>query len=311
VNKPAKEPLSAKNDNEISWTGLVHLSIVYVVWGSTYLAIRVGVRPEGGFPPFIFGALRVVLGGLALLLWAWGAGERIRLSRREFKILALSGILLWTGGNGLLLWAEQRIESGYAALLVGATPIWVAILESFLDRTLPGVLLLGSLLTGFAGAGLLSYPSWSRGSPAELLPVLVLMMSSLCWGGGSIIHRRCPLDVRPRVAAAYQHLLGCCGFLIVSFLRGESWSAPSPAAWGALIYLLLLGSVLAYTSYLRALKLLPTRIVFTYAYVNPVIAVFLGWLLLNEAITLWTLSGAALVLLGVSGVFIGKNRRSY
>ncbi len=288
----------------------MHLSIVYVVWGSTYLAIRVGVRPEGGFPPFLFGALRVVLGGMALLLWAWGAGERIRLVRRELQVLALSGILLWTGGNGLLLWAEQRIESGYAALLVGATPIWVAILESFLDRSLPGVLLVGSLLTGFAGAGLLSYPSWSQGHPAELLPVLALMASSLCWSAGSMVHRRCPLEVRPRVAAAYQHLLGCCGFLAVSFASRESWPAPSPAAWGALVYLLLLGSVFAYTSYLRALQLLPTRIVFTYAYVNPVIAVFLGWLLLNEAVTLWTLSGATLVLLGVSGVFAGKHRQS-
>lgn len=288
----------------------MHLSIVYVVWGSTYLAIRVGVRPEGGFPPFLFGALRVVLGGMALLLWAWGAGERIRLVRREFQVVALSGILLWTGGNGLLLWAEQRIESGYAALLVGATPIWVAILESFLDRSLPGVLLVASLLTGFAGAGLLSYSSWSQGHSTELLPVLALMVSSLCWGAGSMVHRRCPLEVRPRVAAAYQHLLGCCGFLAVSFGSRESWPAPSPAAWGALVYLLLLGSVFAYTSYLRALQLLPTRIVFTYAYVNPVIAVFLGWLLLNEAVTLWTLAGATLVMLGVSGVFAGKHRPS-
>jgi drug/metabolite transporter (DMT)-like permease len=295
--------LTAQGGAALSLGGLMHLMVVYVVWGSTYLAIRVGVRTEGGFPPFMFGAFRVLLGGSVLLLWARGSGERIRLLGREWRILACSGLLLWTGGNGLLLWAEQRIDSGYAALLVAATPIWVALLESVIDRRLPKVLLVGALLTGFSGTALLSYPSWSSGRPAEILPVVALMLGSLCWGAGSLVHQRLPLDVRPRTAAAYQHLFGCGGYLLLSMISRESWVSPSLAAWGALAYLLFFGSVLAYTSYLKALHLLPTRIVFTYAYVNPVIAVFLGWLILNEGITGWTLAGAFLVLLGVAGVF--------
>ena len=291
-----------------NWKGLLHLFVVYLVWSSTYLAIRVAVRPEGGFPPFAFGALRVILGGLVLLLWARLAGQRIRLSGREMLVLAGSGLLLWTGGNGFLMWAEQRIASGYAALLVASTPIWVAILESVLDRKLPTFLLVLFLLTGFAGTGLLSVPSLCSGQAAEVLPVLALMLGSFCWGAGSLLHHRNPLEVSSRVSAAYQQLFGCGGFLLMSLVSREPLPRPTLAAWWALAYLLLFGSILAYTSYLRALELLPTRIVFTYAYVNPVLAVFLGWLFLQEPVTGWTMAGAMLVLMGVAGVFRARSR---
>src|SRR5687768_10949982 len=118
----------------VTWQGLAYLLVVYLVWGSTYLAIRVAVREGSGFPPFTMSALRVLVAGLALLAFCRLRDLRVRLTREELWVLAVSGLALWFGGNGLVAWAEQRADSGYAAILVGTTPIFVALIESRLDR---------------------------------------------------------------------------------------------------------------------------------------------------------------------------------
>ncbi len=290
-------------EDRLSRAGLVYLAIVYVVWGSTYLAIRVAVREGAGFPPFTLGAMRVFAAAAVLVAAAAFAKHRIRLTRSELIVLAGSGFLLWTCGNGLVTWGETRADSGLAALLVGSMPIWVALMEARLDRRLPTLLLLVSLLTGFAGIGLLAAPVMHAGTRADDLAVVGLLIAPITWGAGSIWQRRRPPRVHPLVASGYQHLFGGIGFAVVALLVGESRPTPTPHAWIAWAYLVVFGSLLGFTSYVQTLRRLPLNVVMTYCYVNPVIAVVLGRLILGEAITGWTIGGTALVLLGVAGVF--------
>ncbi len=295
------EPHSRRHS--ISWAGLLHLLVVYVVWGSTYLAIRVTVREGGGFPPFTLGASRALVAGLVLLAWTKARSQRIKPTRQELIILAISGLLLWTAGNGLVIWAEQRIHSAYAALLVSSTPIWAAVIESLIDRRIPSWLLIAALIVGFCGAGLLSAPILLQGKTADTLSVLALLLASLTWSLGSIFQNRHPVKLGARTSSAFQQLAGSIGFIVLMAVNAEPLPDPRPEAWWAWGYLVVFGSILAFTSFVMALRLLPTGIVFTYAYVNPLIAVILGWLILREPITGWTIGGAALILLGVGGVF--------
>ncbi len=294
---------ASPRDSTVPWGGLVYLCIVYLVWGSTYLAIRVAVREGSGFTPFVMGAMRVLAAGSLLLLWSACRGQRVRLSAKEFAILAASGGLLWTGANGLVMWAEQHAHSGYAALLMGAVPIWAAVIESFLDRRVPTLLLVTSLLIGFAGLGLLTAPVLRMGTRADWSAVLALLVAPICWASGSLLQRRKPVKVNLLVSAGYQQLFGGIGFVLLVLFFHEPFPNPTLQAWGAWGFLVVLGSLLGFTAFVQTLRLLPTNIAMTYAYVNPVIAVILGWLILKEPVTLWSLGGMVLVLLGVSGVF--------
>lgn len=290
--------------------GLLHLLVVYVVWGSTYMAIRVAVREGAGFPPFTLGALRVLIGGAVLLLWARARGRRVALSKREVGLMLASGLLLWVGGNGGVMWAEQHADSGYAALLIGATPLWVAIVEAHLDRRVPSFLLIASLLLGLAGIALLSAPVLRAGGTGDVVAAIVLLAAGFSWGCGTVLQRRKPVELAPRVSAAYQSLLGGLGFAAVALLMREPRPDPTPVAWAGFLYLLVFGSILAFTSFVTALRLLPTSVVVTYAYVNPVVAVLLGWIFLDERITGWTLAGSAMILVAVAGVFRDRARQA-
>ncbi|MCL6638275.1 MAG: EamA family transporter [Firmicutes bacterium] len=292
-----------RREAQVTLAGLFPLFIVYLVWGSTYLAIRIAVREGSGLPPFTMGAMRTFLAGGLLLAGAVLTRSRIRLTREEAVLLAASGLFLWTGGNGLVAWAEQRTDSGLAALLVGSTPMWVAVIESFLDRRPPSKLLVISLLTGFAGVFALSFPHLRAGVKADLIGVLAVLLAAVSWGTGSLILNRRPVGIPLLVSSAFQHLFGGAGFLAAAILLREPLPRPLPEAWWAWGYLVVFGSLVGFTAYTQALRLLPMRITMTYSYVNPVIAVFLGWLILREPVTVWTALGTALVLLGVAGVF--------
>ena len=248
------------------------------------------------------------MAGIILLAWARLAKSRVRLSRQEFITLLISGLLLWAGGNGLVNWSEQRTDSGLTALMIAATPIWVAIIEAILDRRLPSWRMVASLGIGFSGIAVLSWPVISQGIRADVLAIVGLLFAGFSWGLGTILQGRRPVGVKGSASSGYQQLFGSLGFIVLFFVSGEPIPHPTPEAWWAVAYLIGIGSLLGFTSYVRAIQLLPTSIVMTYGYVNPVIAVFLGWLILGEAITPWTLAGALLVLLGVAGVF--NERRS-
>jgi len=287
----------------IPLAGMLHLLVIYVIWGSTYLAIRVAVREGSGFPPFTVGALRTLVGGSILIVLAALRRHRLRPAASEVRILVASGLLLWLGGNGLVTWAETRAESGYAALIIATIPIWVALMDAIVDRRTPPPLLAFSLLVGLAGIGVLSAPHLVGGDARDLAALAALLLAPFCWALGSVLQRRRPVGVAPQVSAAYQQLFGSVGFFAVALLVHEPPPAPTQEAMLAWVYLVIMGSVVAFSSYVAALHLLPTRIVATYAYVNPVIAVLLGAVILSEAITTATIVGMVLVLLGVAGVF--------
>jgi drug/metabolite transporter (DMT)-like permease len=297
-------------NKEVRWgAGLIHLFVVYVVWGSTYLAIRLAVREGSGMGPFLLGATRTLAAGTILLGWNMLRRNRLRPTRGEAFVLATSGLLLWLGGNGLVNWAEQHADSGYAALLIGTTPLWLAVVESLLDRRAPTFRLTAALLVGFAGLGLLTYPEIRHGGEADLLSLIALLLAPMSWVTGSVLLARRPVKLSPTLSSGYQQLTGSAGFFLVAWLLGEPMMNPTAEAWGAWAYLVVAGSVIAFTSYIFALRLLPPSVVMTYAYVNPVIAVFLGWLILDEPITGWTVGGTVLILLGIAGVFHEKRSK--
>jgi drug/metabolite transporter (DMT)-like permease len=296
--------------SEIPLAGVLHLLIIYIVWGSTYLAIRVAVREGSGFPPFAVGALRTLAGGA--ILWSLAAlrRRRLRLTAYETGVLFASGLLLWTAGNGLVTWAETRAESGYAALIIATIPIWIALMEAVADRRVPPPLLIFSLLLGLAGIAVLSFSQLAGGDQRDLAALAALLLAPFCWALGSVLQRRRPVGVAPQVSAAYQQLFGSVGFFAVALLVNEPAPTPTREAALAWLYLVIMGSVVAFSSYVAALQMLPTRIVATYSYVNPVIAVLLGAVILGEAITPATIVGMILVLISVAGVFRATYRPS-
>lgn len=288
--------------------GLANLLVVYVVWSSTYLAIRFAVREGAGFPPFIMGGMRAAAAAVVLLVWAYFRKERLRLTRDEIITLAFSGLLLWVGGNGLVTFAEQRAASGLAALMVAASPIWAAIFEAIIDRKWPSAQLAVSLLVGFGGIALLTAPELMSGVQADTIAILALIAAPATWSAGSVLQARRPVPLPARISSGYQMAFGAVGFAVLALFLGEPLPTPTTEAWIAWVYLAIVGSIFAFTAFVTALKLLPTRIVMTYAYVNPMLAVILGAVILSEQITVWTLAGSLLVLLGVAGVF--RERRT-
>lgn len=295
--------LNIKLPSHIDKRGLLHLFVIYFVWSTTYLAIRYGVREGGGFPPFIFGAIRVLLAGSLMLIWGKITQKRLYLEKDELITLIFSGLLLWVCGNGMVLWAEQRIHSGYAALIIGATPIWVSIIESFLNKKLPGLLLIASVMLGFSGLTFLSLPDLLQGNTIDFLSTLALVFGSISWASGSVLQSYRKVRVDPIISSGYQHLFGGVGFVLLTLLLREPKPTPTLEAWLALFYLIFIGSIIAFTSFVMALKYLPVQIVMTYAYVNPILALFLGWVLLKEPITIWVILATVLIISSVYGIF--------
>ena len=289
--------------------GLLNLVVVYLVWGSTYLFIRVAVREGSGFPPFAMVASRILCATAILFPLAWLLKHRLAVSRSELRLLAVSGLLLWLGGNGLVTWAERHADSGYAALILGTTPIWAVILEAILDRKAPSPLLILSMLVGFTGLGVLVWPVLQKGVVADLSSTIALLIAAILWPGGSLMLQRSPPKSTAVVVGAYQQFFGGLGLVVVMLLAAEPWPQPNPSAWIGWVYLVIAGSVISFTSYVIAVRTLPITVVTTYAYVNPVIAVLLGRVVLDEPITSSTLLGMILILAGVASVFRHRSGR--
>lgn len=299
---------SSPGERSIEARGIVNLFIVYIVWGSTYLAIRIAVRPGSGIPPFTLGMVRILIAGSLMLLISALRRSSMRPTRKELVVLACSGVLLWTGGNGMLNWAEQRIDSSLAALLIATVPLWMVLMESILDRKKPSSGLVLSLIVGFVGIALLSATTLQTGDMGDILSLLALVLASISWTLGSLLQSRIPVSLSIEVSAGYQQIFGGLGFVVLVLLTGEPRPTPTTDAWLAWGYLIFVGSLIGFTAYVRILQLLPMSVAMTYAYVNPVVALFLGAVILSEPLHITTLAGAALVLLGVAGVFRERKR---
>ena len=284
----------------IGGTTIVALLAVYFIWGSTYLAIRVVVTNH--LPPMLSMGVRFLAAGLLL-----AAGVRLRAgrgaltaTRRQLTTAAVVGILLLCGGNGLVALAERSVPSGLAALLVSTTPLWIVVLGLAVGERARALSLVGTLV-GFAGTAVLARPGGS-GSVAWQGVVLILVATA-CWATGSLYSRRHVSPANSFAAAAYQMLFGGAALVVGGLVLGEAGNvdlaAVSASGWWALAYLVVVGSMVAYTAYFWLLANAPLQLVTTYAYVNPVVAVALGWALLAEPVTAQVLVGGALAVAGV------------
>ncbi|HKF80512.1 MAG TPA: EamA family transporter [Thermoleophilaceae bacterium] len=286
------------------------LATIYLVWGSTYLAIRVMVKT---MPPLLAAGLRFAVAGAVFLavLAAAGGRERIRLGRREVAGAALLGLLLPFGGNGLVTVAEQDVPSGLAALIIGSVPLWVVLLRAA-NGDRPPVATLTGVAIGFSGLALVVLPG-DRPGDAPLWGVLVCVAAAVSWASGSYYSRRVPLPRDALASTAWQMLLGGGAMIVVGLGVGEAGDVHPGAFSGdsiiAFVYLTTIGSVLAYTAYTWLLKNAPISTVATYAYVNPVIAILLGWAILSEEITGFVVAGALAIVLSVAAVVRREGER--
>ncbi len=279
---------------------MVALLAVYFIWGSTYLAIRVVVT--NGLPPLLSMGVRFVAAGLLLAVGVrlWAGKGALSATRRQLATTAVVGILLLCGGNGLVALAERSVPSGLTALLVSTTPLWIVLLGLAVGERARAMSLVGTLV-GFAGTAVLARPGGS-GSVAWQGVVLILVATA-CWATGSLYSRRHVSPANSFAAAAYQMLFGGAALVVGGLVLGEAGKvdlgAVSAPGWWALAYLVVVGSMVAYTAYFWLLANAPLQLVTTYAYVNPVVAVALGWALLAEPITAQVLVGGALAVAGV------------
>ncbi|OLB17066.1 MAG: hypothetical protein AUH12_05485 [Gemmatimonadetes bacterium 13_2_20CM_69_8] len=274
---------------------LVAYLVVCIVWGSTYLAIKVGV---GELPPFLFGGLRFLMAGVLLLGVALALGDQLPRQLSDWRTQGIVGLLLLGGGNALVVWAEQYTGSGTASIFVVTVALWMA----FLDAIIPGGSgelgwrVIAGLILGFLGTGLLVGANPAEILHADLRGPLALTCASASWSLGSVYSKRHKTNTSPYIGAALQMLAGGGAVALLGTALGEwsRWHLTAKGA-GAVAYLVVFGSILGYSAYTYALRHASPTIVGTYAYVNPVIAVLLGWLILGEPVTARTFLAMALI----------------
>lgn len=279
------------------------LAAIYIVWGSTYLAIRVMVET---MPALLSAGVRFAFAGAVfwIALRLSGGAERVKITRRQVGFAALMGVLLLFGGNGLVTVAEEDVPSGLAALIIGAVPLWVVILRVTEGQRVPRPTMAGVAL-GFIGLAILVLPG-DRPGDAPLGGVLLIVAASISWAAGSFYAKRMDLPRDALVSTAYQMLLGGAVMIVLGFARGEAGDVHpedfSARSLVAFLYLIVFGSLVAFTAYTWLLKNAPISTVATYAYVNPVIAVALGAAILSEEVTLAVVAGAAAIVVSVATV---------
>ena len=287
---------------------LVAYLLVCTVWGSTYLAIRIGVRD---LPPLLFAGVRFLIAGALLALIVRALGDRLPRTARDWRTHAITGVLLLLGGNAVVVWAEQFVESGPTSVFVAAVPLWAA----FFDVVVPGGTSVFTwrvgvgLALGFLGSALLAGVTPGELLSSDLKGPVALTLASASWAFGTVYSKRNKTDTSPFSGAAVQMLAGGAVITVLGLALGEAgeWR-PSPQGLGALAYLVVFGSIVGYTAYTYALRHASPTIVGTYAYVNPVVAVLLGWLILHEAVTLRTFAAMGLILGAVLMIQLAPGR---
>ena len=303
------------HDRDGPRTGIVlAFAILYLVWGSTYLAIRYAVET---IPPLLMVGTRFLAAGALLYAWqfirAARRRERLRPTLAEWRRESVIALLLITTAYGLVAWAELTVPSGIVALLAATTPLWMVVLPSFANgRQRPTALALGGVALGIVGQALLLAPGSLAGQTVNPLGAAAVVLASIAWAIGSLWSRRPPHPADSLTASAMQMLVGGAVLVVLGLLVGEgahvelgNISHRSLVSW---IYLVVAGSVVAYTAYVWLLgKTSPAR-VSTYAYVNPLVAIALGWFFAAEPVGVRTLAASALILVAVLAINLGSSR---
>ena len=286
---------------------LLAFAAVYVLWGSTFLAMRFGIQT---IPPVFMASMRHLVAGTVLMAWRWPRMRRWP-TRTEWRDAAIVGVLL-LGANGTVAWSEQYVPSGTAALLVATVPLWMVLIDWWRPRGFhPGRGVLLGLALGFAGLVTLVGPGALVGHGAvNPVGATALLLGSLAWAAGSIVAQRQPRSPVPLFAVGMQMVCGGAALFVVATLTGQTArfslahvSLPSALGWG---YLIVFGSLLGFTAYAYLLRTTTAARVATYAYVNPVIAVFLGWAFAGEAVTGRTMAAAAVIVAGVAIITVAR-----
>lgn len=289
---------------------LVAFGLVYLVWGSTYLAIRVSIE---SFPPLLLAGSRHLLTGLVLYpLLRWKTG--VRPTAQHWRMSFITGFLLLGIGNGGVCLAEQTVPSGVTALLVATVSLWMVLVDWLRPGgTRPVPRVAAGLILGFAGMALLVGPKNLGGARVDPLGVGLLLVASLAWASGSVYSKHAGgLSGSPLLGVAMQSLSGGIALWLAGIASGETralhLAAISMRSWLALGYLIVFGSMVGFTAYIYILKKSTATRVATYAFVNPIVALFLGWLLVGESITLRTIIAAAVILTAVLLVITAPHR---
>jgi len=279
------------------------LGIVYVVWGSTYLAIRV---VDETMPPLLTSGVRFAIAGaiVYLVLLARRGPRQLQVTRQQVISCAIIGTLLVAGGNGFVMLGELHVPSGVAALIIASVPLWVVLYRRVGGERVPRATLAG-VAVGFTGVALLLLPGGSGGG-VRLVSLLIVCLAAPCWALGSYLSKRRVLPADPFLSTALQMMLGGAASLIAGAGRGElggvDVGAFSGRSLAGFAYLIAIGSLVAFTAYVWVLQHAPISKVATYAYVNPVIAIFLGWAILSEHVTGTIVIGATIVVASVAAI---------
>ncbi|HUF70623.1 MAG TPA: drug/metabolite exporter YedA [Longimicrobiales bacterium] len=284
---------------------------VYIVWGSTYLAIRFAIET---LPPLLMAGVRFLVAGSFLYGWArWRGAGKPRLE--HWRAAAVIGALLLLGGNGAVTWAEQFIPSGIAALLIAVVPCWMVLI----DWVRPGgppptAQIVAGLVLGLVGVAILIGPeSLMGGDRINLTGAAVVLGGSMSWAAGSILSRHVKVPSRPLLATGIQMLCGGALLILAGLVSGEAAkidaSAISAKSVLALIYLILIGAIVGYSAYIWLLRVSTPARVSTYAYVNPVVAVLLGWLFAGETVSPRVIAAAAVIVAGVALITLSRVNR--
>ncbi len=284
----------------------IYLITIYLIWGSTYLAMRVGVMPGSGFAPFILAGSRLALAGPILLFISHLKGNSLKIDFKEAKRLFVSGCLLWFTGHGLILWSEQYVDSGYTALIISSLPVWVLIMDSIWQKKLPNFVQTFLVLFGLMGIILLVYPKMAGSKHSDFISTVMIIIGTISWGAGSLHQQKYPVKRSSLTSSGYQQLFAGLVLLSASFIMGEPMPHPVASAWIAWAYLTIFGSIIAFTVYVKALKEFPAAMVMTHAYVNPIVAVILGYIILSEPISPIMILGGAVVLSSVFAIILRK-----
>ena len=283
------------------WKTLIAFAIIYLVWGSTFYAIRVGVHEV---PPLLLAAVRFTIAGVVLFIWALAQGEQLP-ARREWAATTIVAVLIFVVDYGILFWAEQRVPSGTAAVILATIPAFMALCEIILLRTERLTLRLGTaLLIGLGGVVVLVDPvPGTGGAPVYTLGALGLLVSAVSWSCASVLSKRLPMPTSKVMSAAAQMLVGGLLLCVVAAAAGEARGfhpgGVSAGAWIALAYLIVAGSIVGFTAYTWLIHHHSPTKVGTYAYVNPVVAVVIGHFVGGELLDVRTVMGTALVLFSV------------
>jgi drug/metabolite transporter (DMT)-like permease len=284
----------------LRWKIALAFFSVYVFWGMTYLAMRVAVVD---IPPHLMAGVRFLIAGALLYVWARHRGEG-RPTLEQWRAATIIGAFLLLGGNATVAWAEERVPSGLAAVLIAVAPIWMVGMEWARGGSRPSQRVIGGLALGLIGVGLLVSPGNDPMSGVDLVGAVMLILASASWAWGSVVSRSAPLPKSPFLATSMEMITGGVLLLVIAAAAGQlndfSFSNLSWQAAISWVYLVVFGSLVGFTAYIWLLGHTSIAKAGTYAYVNPIVAVLLGWAILAEPITMRTVLATTVILAGVA-----------